>query len=73
MYVEGEKLGIFVIFPFPNVDLGIAGLHISVPKYAGLNTGEGEGHILVRTKVRRVNITNFGKKFKKKGFCFNGL
>ena len=29
------------------------------PKYASLNIGEGEGHISLRRKVRRVNVRRF--------------
>ena len=33
--------------------------HLSTPKYAWLNIGEGEGHISARTKVPGVNVRNF--------------
>ena len=35
--------------------------HLSAPKYAWLNIGEGEGHIWARTKVWRVNVRNCEK------------
>ena len=39
--------------------------HLSGPKYMWLNIGEGEGHIWVRTKVRRVNAIHFQKNSRK--------
>ena len=51
-----------VIFPFPQQCLFGYCSHLSAPKYAWLNIGEGEGHIWVRTKVRRVNVRKFQGK-----------
>ena len=42
----------------PQCWFGYYSLH-SAPKYASLNIGEGEGHIWLRTKVRRVNVRRF--------------
>ena len=47
-------------FPLPQCWFGYYS-HLSAPKYAWLNIGEGEGHIRVRTKVWRVNVQNFPK------------
>ena len=44
-------------FPFPNVDLGITVVSVLQNTRNPLNIGDGEGHIWVRTKVWRVNVT----------------
>ena len=46
-----------VSFPFPSVDLGIIVVSV-LQNNCGVNIGEGEGHIWVRTKARRVNVRN---------------
>ena len=47
------------IFPSPMLIWDCS--HLSALKYAWLNIGEGEGHIWLRTKVWRVNVTNSEK------------
>ena len=54
-------------FPLPQCRFGYYS-SLSAPKYVWLNIGEGEGHIRVRTKVRRVNVQNFPKNSRKTGF-----
>ena len=39
--------------------------HLSTPKYAWLNIGEGKGHISARTKVPGVNVRNFPENSSK--------
>ena len=50
-------------FPLPNVDLGIAVISISAPKYTWLNIGEGEGaHLSENKGVKKfVNVRNLEK------------
>ena len=51
-------------FPLPQCWFGYYS-HLSGPKYMWLNIGEGEGHIWVRTKVRRMNAIHFRKNWRK--------
>ena len=54
------NLETLVRFSPPQCWFGICS-HLSAPKYAWLNIGEGEGHIWLRTKVWRVNVRNSEK------------
>ena len=56
-----------VIFPSPMLIWDCN--HLSAPKYAWLNIGEGEGHIWMSTKVWRVNVRNW-EKIQDKWFLF---
>ena len=54
-------------FPLPQILFGYYS-RFGAPKYAWLKIAEGEGHILVRTKVQRVNVGNFRENSN--GVCF---
>ena len=51
-------------FPLPNVDLGIAVMSISAPKYMWLNIGEGEGAHLSENKGVKSECKKFGENLR---------
>ena len=69
MYVEGEKLGIFVIFPFPNVDLGIAGSYQCSKIRGAQHWGRRRAHFS-ENKGEKSEYNKFWKKIQEKGVLF---